>query len=241
MFYIKLILCVLWFTITCTIAALTGLIRWRHPSGGNVFTSLFTVPAARLLGIEIQVKNFERLDANQPCVYVGNHQSNLDMLIQAKCFRPRTVCIGKKEIIWIPFFGALFFLTGHIFLDRKNHGKAMEGMEQAKYFLTHRNISVYMFPEGTRNKGATKLLPFKKGAFRLAIAAQVPILPIVSCPVKPLIDIEKRKINPGIAHIEVLEPISTKGLTEADVETLMATTYDRMQKTFEKLSLPNPN
>ncbi len=93
-----------------------------------------------------------------------------------------------------------------------------------------------MFPEGTRNKTPDKLLPFKKGAFRLAIAAQVPILPIVCCPVKPLIDIQNRKIHPGIARIEVLEPIPTIGLTLADVEKLVATTYDRMQKAFEELS-----
>ena len=93
-----------------------------------------------------------------------------------------------------------------------------------------------MFPEGTRNKGATKLLPFKKGAFYLAIAAQVPIVPVVSCPVKPLIDLENRKVTPGVAHIEVLEPIPTIGLTEADVDTLVATTHERMQKAYEELS-----
>jgi 1-acyl-sn-glycerol-3-phosphate acyltransferase len=222
--------------ITCTIAIIAGIIRWRNPSGGYVFTSLFTVPASRMLGIKIDVKNFERLDANQPCVYVGNHQSNMDMLIQAKCFRPRTVCIGKKELIWIPFFGALFYLTGHILLDRKNHEKALAGLNEAKDVLVRRKISIYMFPEGTRNKTPEKLLPFKKGAFHLAIAAQVPILPVVCCPVKPLINIQARKITPGIARIEVLEPIPTIGLTNSDVDALVATAYERMQKAYEELS-----
>src|SRR4051812_28708854 len=120
MFYIRGFLVILWFVITCLVATIVGFFRWRNPSGGYVFTWLFTEPASRLLGIKIEVKNFERLDASQPCVYLGNHQSNMDMVIQSKCFRPRTVCIGKKELIWIPFFGVLFYLTGHILIDRKN-------------------------------------------------------------------------------------------------------------------------
>ena len=115
-------------------ATLSGFLRWRDPSGGYVFVSLFTGPASKILGIDIQVNNFQRLDENQPCIYVGNHQSNADMLIQSKCFRPRTVCIGKKELIWIPFFGALFYFTGHILIDRKNHRKAMADMGEAKRF-----------------------------------------------------------------------------------------------------------
>jgi 1-acyl-sn-glycerol-3-phosphate acyltransferase len=237
MFYIKFLLVVVWFAICSTIALIVGILRWRNPSGGYVFTWLFTKPASKIIGFKVVVKNFERLDATQPCIYVCNHQSNLDMVTQAHCYRPKTICIGKKELLWIPFFGALFYVTGNILLDRKNHERAVEGMNSARDLINKKKLSVYVFPEGTRNKNPAKLLPFKKGAFYLAIAAQVPILPVVSSPIKPLVDSEKRKITPGIVTIEVLEPISTMGLTEDDVDSLIEMTHSRMQNTFDRLSL----
>jgi 1-acyl-sn-glycerol-3-phosphate acyltransferase len=158
------------------------------------------------------------------------------MLIQANCYPPRTVCIGKKEIIWIPFFGLLFYVSGNIFLDRKNHKKAMESMDEAAKFINEKQTSVYMFPEGTRNKSSPHLLPFKRGAFRLAVSAQVPIIPVVSCPVKNFIDAKNRKVYKGTAIVEVLEPIWTQGLKEGDIDSLIQETYRRMQATFEKLS-----
>jgi len=238
MFYLKVFIATLWFIVCCLLALIVGILRWRHPSGGYVFTVLFTNPVAWLLGIKVDIKNKERLVDFQPCVYLGNHQSNLDIVIQAQCYRPNTVCIGKKELLWLPFFGLLFFFTGNILLDRKHHGRALDSLEEAKDFLTKRKISVYMFPEGTRNKNSENLLPFKKGAFHLAIAAQVPIIPVVSCPVKPFINLEKRKINPGVAKVEVLEPIPTAGLRESDVDALMLKTYERMQTAFKSTSRP---
>jgi 1-acyl-sn-glycerol-3-phosphate acyltransferase len=222
--------------VSCTVTILICFVRWRDPSGGHLFCQIFTWGVSNFTGIKIVIKNKQTLVSGQPCVYVGNHQSNLDMLIQANCYPPRTVCIGKKEIIWIPFFGALFYVTGNIFLDRKNHKKAMSGMDNAQEILTQKKISIYMFPEGTRNKSSKTLLPFKRGAFRLAIAAQVPIVPIVSCPVKNFIDSEKRVIHPGTAVVEVLEPLPTVGLVENDIDTLIQKTYDRMQSAFKRLS-----
>jgi 1-acyl-sn-glycerol-3-phosphate acyltransferase len=236
LFYIKIVLVGLWFIITSTIALLVGIIRWKHPSGGYVFSALFTKGAALITGVNVQIKNKERLLECQPCVYVGNHQSNLDMVTQAHCYPPRTVCIGKKELFWIPFFGALFYFTGNIFLDRKNHRKAIGGMVEAQEQIKKRKLSVYMFPEGTRNLYAKELLPFKKGAFNLAIGAQVPIVPVICAPVKNFIDLEAKIIRPGIVHIEVLEPISTLGKTDQDAAELAHFTRARMQEAFDRLS-----
>ena len=186
------------------------------------------------MDLEIDIRHKERLESNMPCVFVGNHQSNFDILTHACCYRPRTVAIGKKELIWIPFFGILFYVTGNIMLDRKNHVKALEGLKEAQEALTKKNISIYIFPEGTRSRAATKLLPFKKGAFHMAIAAQVSIVPIVASSIDPLIDMKNKKIRAGTVHIEVLEPISTKGMTESDVDKLLQMTYQRMQVVLDQ-------
>jgi 1-acyl-sn-glycerol-3-phosphate acyltransferase len=109
-------------------------------------------------------------------------------------------------------------------------------MDEARRFLQDRKISVYMFPEGTRNKFSEDLLPFKRGAFYLAISAQVPIQPVVSCKIVKFFDMKNRVIRTGTAKIEVLEPISTKGMVATDVDKLLELTRDRMQEAYKRLN-----
>ncbi len=85
--------------------------------------------------------------------------------------------------------------------------------------LRQDGVSIWIAPEGTRNHG-TGLLPFKKGAFHMAIAAQVPIVPIVCAPLGPLIDWKRRIFGPGALPMRILSPIPTTGLTEADLADL---------------------
>ncbi len=235
MFYLQILLSTLWFFICCFITLFVALVRWRHPSNGYFCAYLFTHGIKLITRLKIKIHNEERLLATQPCIYIGNHQSNADILVHACCYRSRTIAIGKKELLWIPLFGFLFYLCRNILLDRKNHDRAVEGLNQAKDYLTNQNISIYIFPEGTRNTGSKKMLPFKKGAFHMAISAGVPLLPIVASDIEPVIDFKNRKIHRGTINIEVLEPIPTKGLTLDDIETLIDTTRERMQRSFDKL------
>jgi 1-acyl-sn-glycerol-3-phosphate acyltransferase len=235
MFYIKVFFILIWFVISSLSAILISLFRWRNPSNGWIFAQLFVWGASRISGVRINILHAHRLRDYKPCVYVGNHQSNIDMLTQAKCYPPRTVIIGKKELIWIPFFGVLFYLTGNIMINRKSHRDAMSGMSEALDFLTKKNISIYIYPEGTRNKGAEKLLKFKKGGFHLAVAAQVPIVPIVSSPINKFFDLKNLKIYPREMIIEVMEPISTQGLKSEDVPALAEKVQSLMQAKFDEL------
>ena len=96
-------------------------------------------------------------------------------------------------------------------------------------------ISVWVFPEGHRN-GGPPLLPFKKGSFHLAIAAQVPIVPIVCTPLHDLLDGHRLLVFPGRIRLRVLPPIPTEGLGEEDLGTLIATVHARMQEEQDRLA-----
>jgi 1-acyl-sn-glycerol-3-phosphate acyltransferase len=96
-------------------------------------------------------------------------------------------------------------------------------------------ISVWVFPEGHRN-GSSTLLPFKKGAFHLALAAKVPIVPIVCSPLGDLLDAHRLLVFPGRIRIRVLPAIPTEGLGEADLEALMETVRSRMQEAQDQLA-----
>lgn len=234
-FYVRGLLITAWFFICCILVTLISLVRFRNPTNGYIFAQLFTQVGRRLAGVKIIIHNPERLIENQPCVYIGNHQSNADILIQGSAYSPRTVMTGKKELIYIPLFGTLFYLAGNVMLNRKNKKTSLESMAKLEAFVKKERLSVYMFPEGTRNHGTSELLPFKRGAFHLAVGTQFPLVPIVCSPIYPVIDLHKHIIRKGVIHIQVMEPISTVGKTDQDIDHLLESTREKMQQQFRQL------
>lgn len=120
------------------------------------------------------------LDKTRPAVFLGNHQTELDVLMLG-CMFPRYCSVtAKSSLKKTPFLGWFMTLSGSIFIDRKNTKDAREAMKGAADQMSKLKQSVYMFPEGTRSYAKEPmLLPFKKGAFHLAVQAQVPIVPVV--------------------------------------------------------------
>lgn len=234
-FYFKVFLCAIWFFLTSIVTLGLCLVRWRDPNNSGFFTALFTFGCKKIMGVDVVIHNKERLTNYQPCIYLGNHQSNYDIFVQACGYTKNTVAIGKQELLYIPIFGLLFYLCGHILLDRHDRSNAIKSFEKVKNYILKNKVSVYIFPEGTRNHGAGQLLPFKKGAFHLAIAAQVPLVPIVASPIYTLINPKEKTVTPGVINIEVLEPIPTVGKTEDDVDALVAQVQKIMQTKFSQL------
>src|SRR5690606_2041971 len=113
----------------------------------------------------------------QACEIVANHQSNYDLFVPVGTVPTRPVSLGKKSLKWIPLFGHLYWLAGNVLLDRGNARRAKQAMLATTQALRERQVSIWVFPEGTRNQEA-ELLPFKKGAFQMAIAAGAPIVPV---------------------------------------------------------------
>src|SRR5260370_7672648 len=134
-----------------------------------------------MMGWSIEVENRERLEAFRPCVIVANHQSFLDVVTFGAIFPRRTVSAGKREIGRIPIFGWFYRLSGNLIIDRAYARSALESLEQAAQTMAEEKIAVWFMPEGHRNPGP-ELLPFKTGAFRLALAARAPIVPILADP-----------------------------------------------------------
>lgn len=230
--FIRCFVLVVWFIITCVLAQLAYLLRPRHPSNSKLFCEVFCPPANWILGIDIEYRNFDKLKASQPCVFIGNHQHNLDVLIFGTRHPSRTISIGKQSIRWIPFFGLLYYLAGNLFIDRKNHIRAMHTMQIAREKLMKHNVSFIIFPEGTRSKGRG-LGPFKKGPFILAIDAQVKIQPIVASSVHLL---NWSRWNVGKIIVEALPAIDTKGKTHDDIDHMISLAHQSMQSAHDKLN-----
>ncbi len=178
------------------------------------------------------------MDDNRPCVFISNHQHNLDIFPGAMALPERTVSIGKKSIIFIPFFGLYYWLSGNILIDRANKRRAFETMDTAAKTIKEKNISVWIMPEGTRSKGRG-LLPFKKGPFVTAIKAGVPIVPIAwSNYVK---QINLNRWHAGTIIMQVLDPISTTGIDINDVNQIKDEAFGRMKSAIDLLDLEIKN
>lgn len=120
------------------------------------------------------------LGTTRPAIFIGNHQTELDVLMLGAMFPKYCSVTAKSTLKRIPFLGWFMVLSGSIFIDRANSKDARSAMQGAAAEIQSKKQSVYMFPEGTRSytKDPT-LLPFKKGAFHLAVQAGVPIVPCV--------------------------------------------------------------
>ena len=224
----------IWFVL-CSAAG----ILWLLLSPGNrqtlyVFGKVFCRGLTRMMGWRVAVENRERLEAFRPCVIVGNHQSILDVVTFGSVFPRRTVSAGKREIGKIPVFGWFYKLSGNLIIDRGDARQARGSLDAATAAMRDEKIAVWFMPEGHRNT-APELLPFKSGAFRLAIAAQAPIIPIVAEPLPVIVDMKRHRARPGRLRVRVLDPVPTEGLTVKDASALVVSVRANMQAALEDL------
>lgn len=134
-----------------------------------------------ITGAKVEIEGLENFDKIPgPAIILSNHQDNYDVFVIGDFVPYRVVSIGKKIIRYFPLFGQIYWLSGHILIDRKKKKKALGAMNLAGKKMIEKGIKVWIMPEGTRSRGRG-LLPFKSGAFYLANQTKLPIIPISIC------------------------------------------------------------
>ena len=188
---------------------------------------------AKLLGLNVEVRIPESVKDKGPFVFVCNHQNSYDIFTVSNAVQPATVSVGKKSLKWIPFFGQMYWLTGNILIDRKNSNKAMNTIALTAKKIKERQLSVWLFPEGTRSNGRG-LLPFKTGAFRTALQAQVPVVPVCASNTHDKINLNRW--NNGKLIIEFLDPIYLTNENNENVRATANKTHDLMKERINQLN-----
>jgi 1-acyl-sn-glycerol-3-phosphate acyltransferase len=112
-----------------------------------------------------------------PFVVIMNHQSQLDIPVLVHTVPLQLRFVGKKELMKIPVFGRAVIRMGHVLIDRKDREHSLAGFDTLAEEISRLGVSVVVAPEGTRSSDG-RLLPFKKGAFVMAIDLGLPILPV---------------------------------------------------------------
>ncbi|KIM76414.1 hypothetical protein PILCRDRAFT_797663 [Piloderma croceum F 1598] len=205
----------------------------------HVVASTFYWVTSRTLNITIEMEGEENLQT-RPAVMIGNHQSMVDILWLGRMFPKQASIMAKKSIKWNPVLGLFMNLSGTVFVDRGNSAKAHRSLEAAGAGMKARRTSLFIFAEGTRHsEEVPNLLPFKKGAFHLAIKGGIPIVPVVCENYWRLY--RKGFFGTGTIKVKVLPPISTAGLSIEDVSALATRVRDQMLATLREISVTVPS
>jgi 1-acyl-sn-glycerol-3-phosphate acyltransferase len=190
----------------------------------------------RMMGWKVAVTPDGAFGAIRPCVYTGNHQSIMDVLVVGSVVPRKVRPVAKKEIAAIPLFGWFYRKAGNLVIDRGNSGDARRLLAEAVRRIRQESLSVWFMPEGHRNTGR-ELLPFKTGAFRLAADAQAPLVPVVTEPLGAVVDTRRLLARRGTLRIHVLPamPPPRSAEDEQDVVACAARVREAMQAELDRL------
>jgi 1-acyl-sn-glycerol-3-phosphate acyltransferase len=215
-------------TLVCAIPA--GLYSLIRPG------SDFAMYAARfwsrtmlsVVGARVEYVGLEHLTARLPCIFIANHQSNVDIWALISVIPPPARFVAKKSLFHIPVLGWAMAAAGFIPIDRANRGRAMRSLKLAAEKV-RAGRPVLLFPEGTRSRNGA-LQPFKKGPFHLALQAEVPVVPIVISGSWKVLPPKLLRVSPGPVRVECLPPIEIGEFLPADYKGLLRRVHQQMER-----------
>ena len=228
------------------VPAATGAVGWglltrSRRRGVNFFTTAFPQLLLAANGVQLNVLGRDNLTQKRPAVFIFNHRNNFDPVMVASLVKDNWTGVGKKELESDPVVGTLGKLVDTVFIDREDPKAAVESLQQVEE-LAKKGLSIVIAPEGTRLDTRT-VGPFKKGPFRLAMSAGVPIVPIVIRNAEVIAPRDSSTMNPGCVDVVVYPPLSVEDWTLEDLSDRIAGVRQLYLDTLEdwpegKLSTP---
>ena len=131
----------------------------------------------KTMNINVRVIGLDKLDRNADYIFAPNHASSLDIPLILGFLPFWMVPISKIELKWIPFLGWAMQAAGHVFVDRRDHEKAMLSIAKIKNSLLKNPRSILIFPEGSRTNDG-KVNQFKTGGLSIGISTKISIVPV---------------------------------------------------------------
>jgi len=206
--------------IHATAPIVAAILRIRYRPGGvyDWGTNDWSRDLLAAAGTKVRPEGLERIPRDQPVVYASNHSSMFDIWALAATLPGSVRFVAKEELTRVPLLGPGMLAAGHISIDRGRKKQAFEAYARAAQTIRS-GFSAVVFPEGTRSRTG-ELLPFKNAPFGLAIAAQVPLVPVYVHNTFEILPKGGFRLHPRPILIRIGEPIPTEGLTPQDRERL---------------------
>ena len=187
----------------------------------------------RLSGVHVRVRGQQHLDPQQTYVFISNHRSYLDTATIFGHTGRRMGILAKKELLKVPILGYGMGYVNIMAIDRSNRERALQTVQAATARIRS-GVSFGVFAEGTRALPG-QLLPFKKGAFYMAIEANVSIVPVAMKNTDVLMGKKTGEARPGTIEMVLLEPVGTRGIsTDEDVARLIKEVHARIAAELAK-------
>ena len=188
-----------------------GLLARNRRRGVNFFTSNWGRLMLSLTGVSLNVIGEENLTARRPAVFLFNHRNAVDGIIASALLRDNFTAVGKKELESDPVVGTIGKVVDAAFIDRDDAEAAVAGLHKVEE-LARKGISIIVAPEGTR-LDTNEVGPFKKGPFRIAMSAGIPIVPVVIRNAEVIAARDSATFHPGTVDIAVYPPIPVDNWT----------------------------
>lgn len=201
---------------------------WTHRFNGFWSRNLLGI-----LWTRVTVKGIENIEPHQAYVILSNHQSTSDIWVLMGYLPINFRWVSKDSLFKLPSVGWAMKAAGYIPINRKDPRSAIQSMKLCREKL-EKNISVLIFPEGTRSQDGA-LQDFKIGGVKLALEAQKPILPVTLIGTRDIIKKNGWQFNIGQeVKIIIDKPISVKGYTKKDKDLLNRQVHEVISTAFYK-------
>ena len=200
----------------------------------NIVKRAFSV-LLKIAGVKVTVKGAEHIPADKSVLYVGNHRSYFDILVGYTTIPGLLGFVAKKEMLKCPILSQWMIQVNCLFMDRENVKEGiktiLQGIEKIK-----RGVSIWIFPEGTRNRDEkeTELLEFKDGSLKIAEKAGCPVIPVAITGTADIFEKHLPFIHSAHVTIEFGEPFMIKELSPEDKKFPGAYTRKKILEMLER-------
>lgn len=207
----------------------------RDKESLKIIQSMFRL-LLNLCGVKVTVKGLENIPEDTAVLYVGNHRSYFDILVGYTTVPGLTGFVAKKEMESYPFLRSWMCNVNCLFLDRKDIKAGLktilEGIEKVKG-----GISMWIFPEGTRGRGATELdmLPFKEGSLKIAEKSGCPVIPVAMVRTADIFEKHAPVIRPANVTVYYGKPFYIKDLEPEQKKHAGAYTRDVIAEMLKEI------
>jgi 1-acyl-sn-glycerol-3-phosphate acyltransferase len=202
--------------------------RWQHGCA-----RLWSWLILKTSGIRVHVEGMEHVKPDAPAIFCVNHQSSMDIPVLLASLPFQFRFVAKRSLFRYPFMGWHLRRSGHIAVERNRPGEARKSLDAAIKRIRD-GCPVVVFPEGGRSRTG-EILPFKAGAFHLAVRSGVPVFPVTLNGTMAVLRPDTVHIRPGLVEMIVHPSIPTAGLTSDDVKGLAEKVRDQILSKFRKI------
>jgi 1-acyl-sn-glycerol-3-phosphate acyltransferase len=230
----------LWIVLSTVVYATAALLSFPvFPGVPRLMARLWMAQLLFFCGVRVKTAGLEKLDKKDRYVFIANHSSYFDIPALYGGLPFDLSFIAKKQLFFIPLFGWGMATVGHIWLDRERPRAARASITRAVSSLKKNNISLVLFPEGTRS-ATGELGEFRRGSFTLAMESGVAVVPVSITGAADVLKKHSLRLKPGEVRLVIGDPVPASTVASLDKTALSALVRERIRAGLEA-GAPRPS